>query len=862
MAAKDFGLKEISPRELAEQYIRETAPLFEIDAGVLKGFDRAPADGLTDETDELRFEGEKSVMETEVVSFSQTYFNLPVWRAGITVRMAGKPLAVTTSQSSLHYDVRAQMPAPDSQYLPERMTPEILARVLGLAGVKEFPVINSVRLIIYRYVPSDRVAPDEPEGESGSTETSPPRLPISDVLDVIEPGRHYVVTEVMFSFPVHGWGNLNWRAFIEPETGAVLYLRALVATCTGMVYVRDPLTATGDTTITSSSPAADLDPLRTAVRLRGINPPPKPEDPTELAGELVEVRDLLSPTAAPPTSVGGNFTYTVPSRDFAAVNAYHHCDEFFRMLERMGFDLPTYFDGTSFPVSVDHWGWTAQSGDVNAACHGNAQSNGIGWLVFGRAQASTQVGIAADRRIVLHEFGHGLLWDHVDFPNFGFSHSAGDSMAVILLDPDSNAPDRFDTFPWSPIRRRHDRDIADGWAWGGTHDDRRYRSEQILSTTMFRLYRSTGGDSSLLGVRRCAARYAVYLIVRAIGTLTHDSNPDDAEDFAAALMDADEHTAMLGTLRGGCVHKVIRWSFEQQGAYQPPGAPTPVAAPGSPPDVDVYIDDGRNGVYTPFLENFWATEEIWNRLSPDGGLVHQTPLVGVTNYAYVRVRNRGTQQANNVVIRGYRSRPAVGLVWPDDFKPMTTKELSLSGGLGSGGETIVGPFNWTPDVTGHELMLMTVSADGDLSNTETVLSYAPVNRLIPFDNNIALRCKIPVPGGGEAANLAAAFNGQRFWVNNPYDRAVNAVVSAALPQFLVDRGWEAVFQNPEGGSFSLWAKDSREVRPALKAGADFTTADVQAAGASCAIEIRTLLNDVPVGGLTYSLDTNLSAPAE
>ena len=48
---------------------------------------------------------------------------------------------------------------------------------------------------------------------------------------------------------------------------------------------------------------------------------------------------------------------------------------------------------------------------------------------------------------------------------------------------------------------------------------------------------------------------------------------------------------------GGTYWKVIRWAFEQQGLYQPPGAPTPVTSVGSPPLVDAYVDDGRHGEY-------------------------------------------------------------------------------------------------------------------------------------------------------------------------------------------------------------------------------------------------------------------------
>jgi hypothetical protein len=153
---------------------------------------------------------------------------------------------------------------------------------------------------------------------------------------------------------------------------------------------------------------------------------------------------------------------------------------------------------------------------------------------------------------------------------------------VLLSDPGSLAPDRFVTFPFVNIGRRHDRAVAAGWAWGGTQDNTQYGSEQILSTLLFRVYRSTGGDDAVQTVQEFAARYLVFLIIKAIGTLTvMTTNP---EVFANALMDADESTVSFEGHPGGAWHKVIRWSFEQQGLYQPAGAPTPVAQAGAPPD--------------------------------------------------------------------------------------------------------------------------------------------------------------------------------------------------------------------------------------------------------------------------------------
>src|SRR5262249_16816407 len=144
------------------------------------------------------------------------------------------------------------------------------------------------------------------------------------------------------------------------------------------------------------------------------------------------------------------------------------------------------------------------------------------------------------------------------------------------------------------INRRHDRDVTAGWAWGGVNDDHGYSSEQVLSTTQFRLYLSSGGGDSRGDVRLWASNYILFLIIRAVGSLgpgTITPTPS-ADVWATALMNADSGTTSFEGIPGGTVHKMIRWAFEKQGLYQPPGAPVPVATAGAPPDVDVYIDDG------------------------------------------------------------------------------------------------------------------------------------------------------------------------------------------------------------------------------------------------------------------------------
>jgi zinc metalloprotease ZmpB len=749
---------------LAREYLRQVAPIYGLreselpDDGdaALSGAAAAPAAAPVGS--KLRLTAQKEVLDTTTITYQQTYDGIPVWEAGTSVTIQPAPMRVTASQSSVHRDI--VLPAEDAlargDHSPDSMTPDVVKRLLGVPADAPLVINGKPRLVIYQYDPEKRTDPSAQMPAGEMLHGGPPTLALPPLLETIFPGQHYIVTEVLFTLPVAGHGEVNWRAFIEVRTGAVLYLRAFVACATGMIFESDPLTAAGAGAI-SATPVAGatiLNQFRSAVTLNGLNR----ASPQPLAGEFVRLVDNDSPRIAPPEEADppADFTYDAPSREFAAVNAYHHCDGLFRRLQEMGFNVASYFDGTSFPVPVDA---CAFGDDRNARAPGNPMGTGSGGFQFGLAGTPfPAVSIAADVRVVLHEFGHALLWDNVHRPNFGFAHSAGDSLAAILLDPESalrNSPtDRFATFPWLLPNRRHDRDLPGGWAWDGAKygpftliDRAGYIAEQILSTTLFRLYRSMGGDSGDVNERKLAARRAVYLIFRAIGSLgTGPATPTSRpEIFATALMNADIGTRSFEGYVGGALHKVIRWSFEKQGLYQPPGTPRPVTTEGAPPPVDVYIDDGRNGDY-----QFNATPgaEIWNRQTSDPGAGpadHQEPLSGNTNFLYVQIKNRGFQLAQNVVVRSYSGDPNSSLSWPGDWTPLSTPQLAVSGGIPAGGSVIAGPLTWVPRFAGAESLLIEVSATGDLSNIDANTFFpcaagpAPTSQLDPFDNNLARR---------------------------------------------------------------------------------------------------------------------------
>ncbi|KAJ5339058.1 hypothetical protein N7452_005786 [Penicillium brevicompactum] len=677
------------------------------------------------------------------VTYQQTLRGLPVWDAKLSV-IVNKDNQVINSSSSI--DTNASEPGPlpdDAKYMKNAVTEEDLGQLLALpvrgGGIYFKPEQKQQHLLVYRYHKDDR---QEISGDSA------PILALPEVPETIRDGQYYVVREVLFSLPISGYGDLNWRALIEVKTGSIVYLQALTAGLSGWVFAQDPATKLGHKAPAANGNNADLNLLRDKVFLHDI----VPTTPQTLKGRYAEIKDMQLPTSLPPTTSNGEFNDSVETDKFAAVSAYYHITKLFRLLAELGFPVKTFFDGTKFPVPVDHRGFNNQ---VNAQAPGNATGDGSGGFIFGRADEHSKIGIAADFRVAAHEFGHALLWDAIHWPGFGFAHSPGDSLAAIYCDPGSDAQDRFDTFPWNVlIRRRHDREVADGWAWDGPQyrpnrndpDPAYYRREQVLSTTLFRIYRAIGGDA--IGDRHkqnWASRYTLYLIFGGIATIT--TRAELPYQYVSAMISADNGT-VLG-YPGGAVRKIIRWSFEKQGLYHPLNTPAPgVMTRGPPPAVDTYIDDGRDGEYD-YVPTSGNPSSIWNRQAPDGILFNQAPIAGATNYCYVAVKNRGTENAQNVQVTVYESNIPEPTTWPTHFQTPGTV-MQISGSIrGNRQQTaIAGPFPWTPKSNAsfdRHSLLAAVNADGDLSNIDAnsglacAIGPTAVDNLVPFDNNLAVR---------------------------------------------------------------------------------------------------------------------------
>ncbi len=843
---------------------------------------------------EYRLSHDKQHFGATTVGFYQTYMNVPVWRSGLAVTVKPGPNRVIGSVDTSHpdFEIEGFDDTAVSGFNKLAMAAELAhaqRRVVGKRAKADDKAgagwvrkaldkaafgaahdtvskgrpsfgptrVIQVRLWVYRYDAANRFPADH-GGEDGP---GVPMLPVGPVDKRIEDGKHYFVAEMIFSLQSQ---HFPWRALVELETGSVLLLRPFIDGVEGKVFQQDPISSTGDSTNTYDQPNATLNPLRHTVTLENLDTPATGAD-QELTGTLAALSEEAGPNIAPPTEpTGTDFFYDVRTNEFAAVSTYYHVDRFFRTLEDLGFPLATYFDATTFPVEADHRG---EGGVSNAHCIGTG-TGGIDYVTYGVMDSSGPLGRACDPRVHWHELGgHGVLYEHVNSANFGFAHSAGDGVSGIFHDPTSSAPgsQRFEYTPWHQSLRRYlNRDPAAGWAWGGSRDDTGYGSEEILGTCHFRMYRAIGGDSPHESRQLFASRMSLYLIFRAIQSLTPATNPDYARGFSQALMTVDALDWTSEGVFGGAYHKVIRWCFEQQGEYQIPLLETTdpdfgtITAPGEPPPADVYIDDGRAGGYDH--QNYhWGTTTIWNRNADDGGTGHDVPLLDQPNYMYVKIRNRGTEDATNVVVRGFHSMPGAGLSWPDDFEAFTTAQIDVGTILADDVEEVtVGPFEWTPNLNSlaHDCTLMVVSCDGDAANVDnfTPGEHIALWRLVGNDNNIGQRNVYPVPGGGGEQALMAALDGAKFWVGNPDPRPAKIEFEVELPDVLKRAGWRLNL-NP-GNGLMLKPGEKQAITISLKAGASFTADQVRASVAKD-IEVVVLGNGGIIGGMTYPVDPDI-----
>lgn len=393
------------------------------------------------------------------------------------------------------------------------------------------------------------------------------------------------------------------------------------------------------------------------------------------------------------------------------------------------------------------------------------------------------LGVSTDARWCWHEFGHVLIAGATGELELPFAHGVGDALAAILNDPgsalalaqdgaaDNDCGWRHATFPWIHIPRRHDKNVQQGWSWTetvcGVGSPQGYRSEQLMSTSMFRLYRALGGDCLTRNAagdmvpatpaRGDAANYATYLIMRTLASLgpANVSPCVSVHMFVHAMRTIDCATSAMpgpGGYIGGTANKLIQWAFERQGLY---GIPVPSAQIAGPEergqrtlDVDLHIDDRRvqtDGPYTPI--DLHGSD--W-RADPDAITVTRVdPFTHEQQSIVVTVHNRGADAAQNTVVTVWCSIvPASGRIarfpgaaWT--LAGVQTGDVSGHNGTAPGHRRFPA-MAWSPPQSGRYAVLVSASCPADNSNIDPATGFpcvtepGPIERLVAFDNNLGL----------------------------------------------------------------------------------------------------------------------------
>lgn len=509
--------------------------------------------------------------------------------------------------------------------------------------------------------------------------------------------------------------------------------------------------------------------------------------------------------------------------EFSALSAYFNSSDFFDMLRAYGIDPATFVVRAETDIQIFYrYGITPGPGrggkTINAQVAFDCDKDGSSpppirmnlalanlsrWARpkhgNGKRTWAQPLGIAADRRWMMHEFGHYLLAARIGKLEFDFAHSPGDAMAAVYCDPESRLADRRMgmaesfrgiTYPFVFSTRRHDRTPGLGWAWYGEmnraviqappsncEQTKGYLTEQILSSTIFRLYRALGGDTMAgdepdVYVRQRASFLTLFLLIQAINGLAQ--SPSKAEMLELGMEDAG--LLLGGDLlmvpqpilanpppqpdgwKGGVTHKVVRWAFETQGMF-PQDPEAILNGVGTPPPVDIYIEDRRPleevttggritygpGSYCPVSLD-WSATARW--LAKDA----------------LTIGNRGTETAAEIRVRLW-----LGVIVDDSqagwelstqinwFSPV---EFGLNGTLGPGqtqslqGDEMDDAFaDAAQSNNAQVLFLIEVTCPADRANTHPLASKAikidaladlpmtprALTDLVANDNNLGLK---------------------------------------------------------------------------------------------------------------------------
>lgn len=318
---------EPTPEQLADEYVAAMAGAYQLDDQLVSDL-AAPvpvSDRVTNEGAQLHRARRKDMMGASVVVYEESFRGLPVWGADLAVHIASNPMRVTSSTSTLSSQIAlANDPAKVLSHYTRKLSPALLAGYLGLDAESSVAAINGMRPVIFQYWPDQRL--EDSSADDPAFGPPLPMPPLPPVPDGYVAGGFYAVVEILFDLAGPEWDHVHWRAMVDPQTGAVLYLRAAVGQLAppapvkepvklaqpllekfklppwvftfphGMIFKMDPISLTGDAALIPSASEAALSACRSDVLLWNLNS----HSPQDLNGAQVDIAEIEDPVAAEP----------------------------------------------------------------------------------------------------------------------------------------------------------------------------------------------------------------------------------------------------------------------------------------------------------------------------------------------------------------------------------------------------------------------------------------------------------------------------------------------------------------------------------------------------------------------------------
>lgn len=217
---------------------------------------------------ELRFYQDHSSLQLGKISFIQTYFGIPLWHTNFHLRFDPKKLAIIAAESHVTYDkITFKTPKLSAISNYQNLSSQDLAALLNFGKGEEFVVQKSEQLYYYKYSRKERLgAPLRETTLQAMLEVAKKLLPVP-----LPNEQYYLSREVLFSYYVEHVGIINWRCFIEVETGAILHLFPFTSSLSGLVFENDPSTEGSSVNVEDNDTV--LNPVRKPITLERLEAP-------------------------------------------------------------------------------------------------------------------------------------------------------------------------------------------------------------------------------------------------------------------------------------------------------------------------------------------------------------------------------------------------------------------------------------------------------------------------------------------------------------------------------------------------------------------------------------------------------------